>query len=156
MQTKRCSRCRVVKVITDFNIDRRSPSGRQCTCNKCRESMRNRPSEVERTRQWRWNNPIGSMLVRARRRAKVDGLSFDITKDDIVIPTHCPVLDVPLVRARGRLTPNSPSLDRIVPVLGYVKGNVTVLSMKANTMKNNATPEELRRFAAWVVKTYGT
>lgn len=43
--------------------------------------------------------------------------------------------------------PDSPSIDRIIPALGYVKGNVIVVSQRANTIKNNATPEELRRVA---------
>ena len=40
--------------------------------------------------------------------------------------------------------------------LGYVRGNVTVMSMKANIMKGDATPEELLQFAEWVLRTYGT
>ena len=38
----------------------------------------------------------------------------------------------------------SPSLDRIIPEKGYVKGNIIVVSLKANTMKNNATIEEIK------------
>lgn len=36
-----------------------------------------------------------------------------------------------------------PSLDKIIPKLGYVKGNVWVVSNKANRIKSNATIEEL-------------
>jgi hypothetical protein len=49
----------------------------------------------------------------------------------------------------------SPSLDRIKPELGYVPGNIQVISARANVMKNDATPEELLAFANWVYRTYG-
>ena len=48
----------------------------------------------------------------------------------------------------------APSLDRIDPLKGYVKGNIQVISTKANTMKNNATQDELVRFAEAVLKMY--
>ena len=38
---------------------------------------------------------------------------------------------------------NSPTIDRIVPELGYVKGNVVVVSAKANRIKNDATITEI-------------
>ena len=39
---------------------------------------------------------------------------------------------------------NSPSLDRIDPTKGYVKGNVWIISHKANVFKSYATHEELK------------
>jgi hypothetical protein len=42
------------------------------------------------------------------------------------------------------------SLDRIVPELGYVKGNIAVISNRANSLKSNATLEELERLCAWL------
>jgi UDP-N-acetylenolpyruvoylglucosamine reductase len=60
-----------------------------------------------------------------------------------------------LVQADGYSKDNSPSIDKIVPEKGYIDGNVQVISLKANVMKNNATPDDLRRFAAWIRETYG-
>ncbi|SKB50487.1 hypothetical protein SAMN05660880_01353 [Luteibacter sp. 22Crub2.1] len=68
-----------------------------------------------------------------------------------MIPLHCPVLGLPLYRNSGGAAqgPNSPSLDRIDPALGYVQGNVKVISSRANAIKSNASPEELLRVAAY-------
>ena len=46
------------------------------------------------------------------------------------------------------------SLDRIDISKGYVLGNVAVISLKANTLKNNADIEQLRRILSYVEK-YG-
>jgi hypothetical protein len=83
------------------------------------------------------------LLGLARHRAKVQNLPFNIELNDIVVPAVCPLLRVPLVISTGHMSPNSPSLDKIVPALGYVKGNVRVISFKANTMKSNASLEEM-------------
>jgi len=81
------------------------------------------------------------------RRAKQEGAPFQITPDDVVIPAICPVLGIVLKCGNGKPVPCSPTLDRINSLLGYVKGNVMVISFKANTIKSNATPEELRKIA---------
>ena len=84
-----------------------------------------------------------SMLRCARHRAKVNKIPFNIEIQDIIIPEVCPLLEIPLILDLPRIGPNSPSLDRLVPSLGYVKGNVTVISHRANTLKNNASIDEL-------------
>jgi len=91
-----------------------------------------------------------SMLNGAKSRAKIKHLPFDITLADIVIPTHCPILGIPLISQAKRMGPNSPTLDRIVPSKGYVQGNVQVISQRANVMKNDASLAELKMFAAYV------
>ena len=89
------------------------------------------------------------MVSRARTRANKAGIPFEITAADIVIPTHCPVLGIPLIQGRGRPEPGSPSLDRIVAERGYVPGNIVVISNRANTLKRDATPAELRAIAVF-------
>ncbi|HCJ27734.1 MAG TPA: hypothetical protein DHV63_00115, partial [Pseudomonas sp.] len=71
---------------------------------------------------------------RARQRAARRGLPFDLDVSDVVVPSICPALGVPLVIGEMR-SPNSPSLDRIRPALGYVRGNTRVISDKANRLK---------------------
>lgn len=87
------------------------------------------------------------MVAAARKRAKAKGIPFCISARDLVIPAICPVLAIPLAVGDGRPSDASPSLDRIVPALGYVKGNVVVISMRANRLKSDATVDELRALA---------
>lgn len=85
------------------------------------------------------------MVVAARARAKRAGVPCTISADDIIIPSHCPVLGILLVRRLGRKggCDTSPSLDRILPEVGYVRGNIVVISRRANRIKSDASVEEL-------------
>lgn len=107
---------------------------------------REKAKRREYSREFRRANPARRMLAAAKDRAKAKGLPFDLTLNDVIIPVLCPVFGVPLVQH----TAYAPSLDRIEPEKGYVKGNVQVISRKANLMKQDASLEELRRFAEWV------
>lgn len=96
------------------------------------------------------------MWRRAKSRAVKSGVAFDIEVSDIIIPELCPILRIPLIVFKGRSggEHNSPALDRVDNTLGYVKGNVQVISHLANCMKSSASPEELIKFANWVLTTY--
>jgi len=87
---------------------------------------------------------IKYLLIRARKRAREGGLLFDLTENDIIIPDICPVLKIPLFQGNGKSIDNSPSLDRLNNDLGYLKGNVMVVSHKANRLKSNGTIKEFR------------
>ncbi len=126
---------------------------------KSREIQRRRdPKEKsERRKKWYVDNDatVNNMFYNARKRAKDLGIPFEITKEDLVVPSHCPVLGIPLIKNAGmgkdmdeqRDKQSSPSIDRVVPELGYVKENVVVISHRANMMKFNGTPEELQKVA---------
>lgn len=88
------------------------------------------------------------LLRSAKQRASKQGIPFDITISDFDIPEYCPLLNIKLVKhigdRQGGTYEDSPSIDKIIPELGYVRGNVWVVSNKANRIKNNATLEELK------------
>lgn len=102
------------------------------------------------TQRWQEANPERYMLSQAKHRAKKNNIPFDIEEEDIKIPDICPILNIPLMFGEGTGKPHSPTLDRINPKLGYTKGNIQVISLKANLMKSSATPEELLLFAKWI------
>lgn len=114
-------------------------------CNSCQR---------KRSAKWQIENPISFMWSSAKSRAKSGNLPFNIEKSDIKIPEECPILKIKLKRTDGSASANSPTLDKIIPSLGYIKGNIQVISYMANIMKSNATPEEILNFCEWGLKTF--
>lgn len=88
------------------------------------------------------------MIHNVRHRAKQTGMAFTLTPEDIVIPDICPVLGFPMVFSHPNID-FRPSLDRWDNSLGYVPGNVRVISYRANRIKTNATATELYAVAAY-------
>jgi hypothetical protein len=89
------------------------------------------------------------MLHSARARAQKKGLPFNLELDDIVIPDACPVLGIPLEPGTRKVHWNAPTLDRIHLDQGYVKGNIVVISWRANFIRSNATLDELEKVLAY-------
>jgi len=68
--------------------------------------------------------------------------------------THCPLLGLELTyeNCGQKAAPNNyATLDRIDSSKGYVKGNVQILSFRANTIKGDASLEELKL----IIKNWG-
>ena len=86
-----------------------------------------------------------------RCRAKKLGLPFDLVADDIVIPAACPVFKIPFKFGVSAKDWWGPSVDRIIPSKGYTKGNIRVISFRANTLKRDCVcGEELRKVADYI------
>lgn len=96
------------------------------------------------------DKPEMMLWYKAKARAKKQGTPFNITPEDLTIPQVCPVLGIPLIHGKGAQRNNSPSVDRKIPALGYVEGNVQVISWRANDLKKNGTLEEFRRLIAYL------
>lgn len=92
-------------------------------------------------------------LIEKRANAKRHGVPCDIGWGDVEWPSHCPVLGVELDYFRDfGIRDNYATLDKIDPALGYVQGNVAVLSARANRIKDNGTAEEHRKIAEYIDK----
>jgi hypothetical protein len=136
-----------------------SDLSRECT--KCGSIFDNKSKTVTlcgpcNSNRVKEQSPEVRMYRRAKSRAAQSGLEFNLNKEDIQIPTHCPVLGIPLSTHKGTSggRDNSPALDRVDNSKGYIKGNVLVISHLANMMKSSADQEQLIKFSDWVQKTY--
>ncbi|MDE1830696.1 MAG: hypothetical protein KGI25_10285 [Thaumarchaeota archaeon] len=108
---------------------------------KNRKKLRSYEYKRKVTTPERW------ILTQAKTRAKQKGLEFNLTEDDIQIPEFCPALGIKLEWSTKVKGHHSPSLDRIRNEEGYVKGNVQVISWRANNLKRDATVEEIQKLA---------
>jgi hypothetical protein len=96
-------------------------------------------------------SPEKYLLRQFRYQAKKKGLPFSLTLSDIKIPAYCPVLGLPL-SFEGHQD-YSPSVDRIIPRLGYIPKNIIVVSFRANRLKSDGQPWEhfdIHKFYAWL------
>lgn len=165
-QTKVCPRCKRDLPLDSYNRGN-GMYGRRSICRDCEHIVQNAPERVARRRELellRRQDPdyiqkrnlldkrrrmenqesLRKCLLRAaKQRAKEKGLEFNIDLEDIILPERCPLLGIPLYTSEGQATGNSFSIDRLDSSKGYVKGNVWVVSKRANTLKGNATLEEL-------------
>ena len=133
---KEAPSCGICGEISDRKT---SQGGFSKTCQKCYNKQKNHTDK-----------PVVYILNRARSRAKKLDIPFEITIEDIVIPEFCPVLGIKLAYGGMKERDSSPSLDKRVPELGYVPGNIAVISHLANRIKNTGTAEQHRRIAEWM------
>lgn len=111
------------------------------------------------SRNTRWRrakpeNAVSYQITNARNRTKGRGLEFNLKLEDLLpLPTHCPVFGFPLnYQSDNSNDPTGFSLDRIDNDKGYVRGNVIVVSLKANKLKRDASLEDLRQLLAFYEK----
>jgi len=97
-------------------------------------------SAAAKTR-WRSMSTEEKILKRVKERVRTQNLPFNLELSDIIIPKYCPIFNIPLFTS-DKVGPNTPSIDRVLNNLGYVKGNIRIISMKANSMKGAMTIDE--------------
>ena len=112
--------------------------------------QKNRKSLLLKSKFQYRKNIQKNLWQNARIRAKKENIPFNIEVSDVIIPKYCPIFGIKLMVGNNKRQDNSPSLDKIIPRLGYVKGNVKVISWKANNIKNIGTAEEHEMIAKWI------
>lgn len=154
--TKTCSACNTSLPFTSFTKDSSKKDGLTNRCRKCAKEywQKYKENNLEKLSTRSQQNRNSRALSNIKRRAKKKGIAFDLEIKDIEGVDVCPVFGFELERAVGSASKRSPSVDRINPTKGYTKDNIQIISNKANTMKQDATPEELLMFADWIYRTY--
>ena len=121
------------------------------------------PEKVCKTRyNWRKTNPIraqvSALVEAAKRRSREQKVPFDVDlmsraaiETRMLALPFCECCRVDLaIGSNKKAKANSPSIDKINPSLGYVDGNVAILCFRCNTIKQNATADELLCIGSWL------
>jgi hypothetical protein len=167
---KVCSKCLKSKSLSDFSKWKNDNDlGVQSWCKVCsaqyrglervkvrslfnqrhrRKGTEYKKKEAEQAAKRRLIYPKRQLLESAKTRAKKQNVPFTITEADFEIPLLCPIFQVPMIKR----TMYAPSLDKVVPSLGYIPGNIMIISKLANMMKFNATLEQLKLFSEYWLK----
>lgn len=164
--------CGTLRAVSAGNLK----MGKSTSCGCYREEVR--PTHAKRRDFWGANNPKAKASIKANGDSYVEsgsvwykraaGVMYAARKAGApfgfpnisqfaaylqrIAPATCPVFGVPFAVRGAGFSRWSPSADKIIPALGYVEGNIQVISTLANCMKRDASPEELRRFAQWILK----
>ena len=142
---------------------RRERAERQEEINRRRRELRAASRETARQCDRKYKATLRGKATGLRsgahNRAKAGGLPFDLTTEwieaalETAVSNGCPYLGIPIrLGVQGIHSPNSPSLDRIIPELGYTQDNCIIVSFRANTLKRDATPDELELLARNVAR----
>ena len=134
----RCKSCDREKPTDAFSKHSQSKGGYDVSrCKACKKAKQD------------WSKtPLEKRIYnRTKSRAQKKGIPFELELSDIVLPEVCPVFKKPFIYGDHSWTY---SIDRIVPELGYISGNIMIISNKANMMKSAATVDEIRLLYEWV------
>ena len=149
-----CRKCGTEKPCSEFYAN--SKGHLRTACKACEMEMERarksaNPKKVsDGFRKWRKSNRGNALVAAARFRAKVRNLPFDLDVEEIQSRINAGVCDltgIPFALDPPRAW-NAPSLDRIVPELGYVKSNVRVVLYSLNVMANTWGPNRILEIAS--------
>ena len=107
--------------------------------------------------KWRLNK----LVAMAKNRAKDKQLLFDLTSDYLIglwdaNKGKCAItlrsLDLQPYGKKGQVNPNAPSVDRIVPEFGYIKGNVRLITYHVNVALSEFGLDVLKELAKDVLR----
>lgn len=138
-----CKNCEQELPVESFSKHEQCVSGYDTSrCKLCKKA-------IQKAKQEWAKKPIeAKILNRIKTRSTKKGIPFNLELEDIIIPEVCPVFKVPFIYGDHSWTY---SVDRIKPELGYVKGNIVIISNKANMMKNTGTIEEVKMLYEWMI-----
>jgi hypothetical protein len=151
MATKEWYQANKVKVIAKSKA--RYEANKEKALAKSKQRRLDNPEKWKVYRQtWANKHPLSATLSNCRQRAKAENIPCTITLhylESLSIPEYCPILGIKLNTGKHE---HKMSLDKIIPELGYVDGNIVFMSLRANRLKNDATLEELQAIVKFLEK----
>jgi hypothetical protein len=133
------------KKKSDGSYGKKTNLCKACNQESARKTYRSLKEKILARKKY---HPLKFILQNIKIRAKKEGLEFNLTEEDLSIPDFCPVLGIKIIPFDNSY--HSPSIDRLIPEKGYVKGNCNIISKKANMIKNCASLEEIGRLYDWM------
>lgn len=109
-----------------------------------------------KTKQYNSERPFHYAFGRLRLRAKQNNIPFNLTEEYLVSlwTGTCAVFGSPLCLpySTKHQDPNKATIDKVIPELGYVVGNVHWVSNKANIIKSFGTIDEHKMIVDYMVR----
>jgi hypothetical protein len=97
--------------------------------------------------EWRKKHLFKSL----KNRAIANNIPFNLEYVDVEWPEKCPVFGVVLqYNTVDKPQNDSASFDKVIPKLGYIKGNVRIISQRANWLKQDSTIEQLENIILYM------
>jgi hypothetical protein len=139
-----CKKCRKYKPYSEYHKHRQCVNGHNTVCKLCRLPLSKENYKKQTLEYKLWH--------RAKIRAKEKGIPFNIEISDIIVPEECPIFKTKF-EVRNHKT--CASIDRVIPKLGYIKGNIQIISNRANMIKADASLEEIKKIYEWLLTQNG-
>lgn len=139
---KECSTCRQIKQLEEFHTNSQSKDNKDRRCKECRKGY----ASTYYKENW-----FDSQVKLKKSYCKKHNIPFDLDANylESIYKGVCPITGVEFDR-HVKTSDNCPHLDRVVPELGYVKGNIQYICARMNRIKYNATIEELKNLLQYM------
>ena len=144
---KICDNCNKELPLESFEFNKKKKNHRRI-CKQCRniQVMEARYSTVE--------NHLKRKLSRLKERSKRYNIPFDLTYEDLLEQLNkqnrlCFYTDEPLTFYEYKKIPNrrlAPSVDKVIPHKGYVRGNIVWCIDRINSIKYDVTLDEMKEW----------
>lgn len=159
---KVCKSCGRTLPYSAFNQDKAKADGRRNRCRECDAAYfqakyadpewrkLHTQRSKDRRKRLKSDDPMQlwaeDAVANAKQRARKYQLLCDIDLEHVrnLVVDTCPLLGLPILYAGSVVSDCSATLDRKNPTLGYTKGNIAVISHRANRLKSDSTIEELQ------------
>lgn len=134
-----CTQCGKKQKVKSYNF-----------CNECFNDKKRQTYKRGMER-----NPFHRRLIKLKAHCKSEDIKCDLDAEYLasIWTGICPVFGTQLFFSRNGIkdkADNCADLDRFNPELGYVKGNVSWISTRANRIKYNASIQELESILFWM------
>lgn len=146
----KCNSCLIEKNESEFYIRKDGTFGKyRKTCKECKTSNQRR-----NYKKYKENNPFLSRHVKMKASCKQRNIPYNL--DEIYLEQIwtgvCPITGLKLVWSCGGFEnlPHFAELDRFIPSLGYIKGNVSWISRRMNHLKGNGSIEDFKNILNWM------